>query len=110
MDNFESSGAWPLAYLLVLTGVGQPAIKSLVLPLLLLPSLLLLCGKSRSALLTPARRRKVLLTQELTSKLTTTTSNVGVLMLSIITLTFHLQADPRLHAVASTDTDWGTVL
>jgi len=117
VDNFSSSGAKPLSYLLLLTGVGQPVFKALILPLLLLlPIYPFFFPVLKSRFLptalkfTPATARRLLLGQEFTSKLTTTTSNVGVVMLNIITLTFRLKYDQRVTANAITDTLWGTVL
>ncbi len=118
VNNFMDSGAQPLAYLLVLTGVGQPSVKALLLPVLLalplVPFYSLLnrrkCSSTLLSKFSPSTARRMLLVQEATSKLTATTSNVGVVLLNVITLSFHLKNDPRVTAEAITDTLWGTVL
>ena len=123
VDNFKSAGANGLAYLMLITGIGQPVMKAVLLPLFLLPSptpphpdappaarftLAWLLGFLPSSSL--ERKSGMLLMQEITAKMANATSDVGVIMLSVITINFAVKNDKRIEFKAVTNTDWGTEL
>ena len=131
VDNFRDSGATPVSWLLLFTGIGQPCIKAILLPLFLFPFLKnaylkrvgtgegLSCSlriwnrfRNLGFLLTPSPKAhtRMLLAQEITAKLTNVASNVGVIMLNCVTVSFALNRDGRITADAITDTLWGTEL
>jgi len=83
VKDFQKSDAGALSILLVLTGVGQPLLKSLLYPLFLLPAQ---TRKSFFPYMTDVPMRKLLSHEEFHSKHVIAAACVGIVMLSAVTL------------------------
>mmetsp|Transcript_10383 Transcript_10383/g.21380 ORF Transcript_10383/g.21380 Transcript_10383/m.21380 type:complete len:540 (+) Transcript_10383:161-1780(+) len=116
--NFQNSGATPLAVLLCFTGVGQPLIKFMSMGLLSKRALFPLSPPPLSPTTPSSRFSYLTLSPHLSlvmletfGKMTMVASNVGVTLLTAVTITFHIDGGiirKPFDADAITDTLVGT--